>query len=167
MPTQLANNLCSHMRQNCMWHWRDFWPEIMTLVWSLNIVGSDKVFILGGRPFIYITKCKGTKIVPWIASVMLSQKRWIADWYHICPQSVFWCLVLLLISLNNFFLWSNQSIHLKKNIICYTFVLCTLDEFYEMVTDCLWLPFRTLVYILIEVKVFSDVGKLLSVRDVQ
>jgi hypothetical protein len=79
----IGSKLCSHMRQNCMWHWRDFWPEIMTLVWSLNVVDSD------GRPFIYITKCKGTKIVPWITPVMLAQRHWIADWYHICPQSVF------------------------------------------------------------------------------
>lgn len=80
-----GNKLCSHMRQNR----RDFWPEIILLVWLLNIVGSDKVFIIVGRPFIYITKCKGTKIVPCITPVTLAQRRWIADWYHICPQSVF------------------------------------------------------------------------------
>jgi len=68
-----GNKLCSHTRRNCMWHWRDFWPKIM---WSLNIVGSDEIFVLWGRPFIYITKCKGTKIVPWNTPVMLAQRRW-------------------------------------------------------------------------------------------
>jgi hypothetical protein len=33
--------------------------EIMTLVLSANIMGSDKVFIVGGRSFMYIMKSKG------------------------------------------------------------------------------------------------------------
>jgi hypothetical protein len=39
-----------------------FLPEIITLVSSANKVGSDKVFIGGGRSFMYIKKSKGPKI---------------------------------------------------------------------------------------------------------
>jgi hypothetical protein len=39
--------------------------EIITLVSSANKLGSDKVFIAGGRSFINIKKSKGRKIDPW------------------------------------------------------------------------------------------------------
>jgi hypothetical protein len=32
---------------------------------SANIMGSDKVFIFGGRLFMYIMKSKGPRIGPW------------------------------------------------------------------------------------------------------
>jgi hypothetical protein len=38
--------------------------EIITLVSSAYEMCSDKVFIIGGRSFIYITKSKGPKIDP-------------------------------------------------------------------------------------------------------
>jgi hypothetical protein len=41
-----------------------FLPEIITLVSSVNKMGSDKVFIIGGRSFIYIKKNKGPKFDP-------------------------------------------------------------------------------------------------------
>jgi hypothetical protein len=37
----------------------------MTLVSSANIMGSVKVFIVGGRSFIYIMKSKGPRIDSW------------------------------------------------------------------------------------------------------
>jgi hypothetical protein len=37
----------------------------MTLVSSANIMGSDKLFIVGGRSFMYIMKSKGPRIDPW------------------------------------------------------------------------------------------------------
>jgi len=37
----------------------------MTLVSSVNIMGSDKAFIFGGRSFMYITKSKGLGIDLW------------------------------------------------------------------------------------------------------
>jgi hypothetical protein len=40
-----------------------FLLEIITLVSSVNEMGSDKVFIVGGRSF-YIMKSKGPKIDP-------------------------------------------------------------------------------------------------------
>jgi hypothetical protein len=43
----------------------NFLLEIITLVSSVNKMGSDKVFIVGGRSFIYIKKSKGPKINPW------------------------------------------------------------------------------------------------------
>jgi hypothetical protein len=39
--------------------------EIITLVSPANKMGSDRVFIVGGRSFIYIMKNKGPKIDPW------------------------------------------------------------------------------------------------------
>jgi hypothetical protein len=36
----------------------------MTLVSSANIMGTDKLFIVGGRSFIWIMKSKGPKIGP-------------------------------------------------------------------------------------------------------
>jgi hypothetical protein len=39
-----------------------FWLEIMTLEISANIVGSDKIFIVGGRLSVYIMKSKGPGI---------------------------------------------------------------------------------------------------------
>jgi hypothetical protein len=42
-----------------------FLLEIMTLVSSANIMGSDKVFIVGGRSFMYIMKSKSPRIDPW------------------------------------------------------------------------------------------------------
>jgi hypothetical protein len=41
-----------------------FLLEIIALVSSANKMGSDKVFIVGGRSFIYIKKSKGPKIDP-------------------------------------------------------------------------------------------------------
>jgi hypothetical protein len=41
-----------------------FLLEIITLVSSLNKMGSDEVFIVGGRSFIYIMKSKVPKIDP-------------------------------------------------------------------------------------------------------
>jgi hypothetical protein len=43
-----------------------FLLEIITLVSSENTVGSDKLFIVGGRSFIYIKKSKGPKFDPWV-----------------------------------------------------------------------------------------------------
>jgi hypothetical protein len=40
----------------------NFLLEIITLVSSSNIMGSDKVFIVGGRLFIYIMKSKGPRV---------------------------------------------------------------------------------------------------------
>jgi hypothetical protein len=40
-------------------------------VLSANKMGSDKVFIVGGRSFIYIMKSKGPKIDPWELHVLL------------------------------------------------------------------------------------------------
>jgi hypothetical protein len=42
-----------------------FLLEIITLVSSLNKMGSDKTFIIGGWSCIYIMKSKGPKIDPW------------------------------------------------------------------------------------------------------
>jgi hypothetical protein len=42
-----------------------FLPEIIILVSSANEMGSVKVFIVGGRSFIYIMKSKGPKFNPW------------------------------------------------------------------------------------------------------
>jgi hypothetical protein len=42
-----------------------FLLQIMTLVSSAKIIGSVKVFIVGGRAFMYITKSKGPRIDPW------------------------------------------------------------------------------------------------------
>jgi hypothetical protein len=42
-----------------------FLLEIMTLLSSANIMGSVKVFIVGGRSFMYIMKSKGHRIDPW------------------------------------------------------------------------------------------------------
>jgi hypothetical protein len=42
-----------------------FLLEIMTLMSSANIMGSVKVFIVGGRSFMYIMKNKGPRIGPW------------------------------------------------------------------------------------------------------
>jgi hypothetical protein len=39
--------------------------EIMTLGLSANIMGSDKVFIVEGRSFMYIMESMGPRIVPW------------------------------------------------------------------------------------------------------
>jgi hypothetical protein len=36
----------------------------MTLVSSANIMGSDEIFIVGGRSFIYIMKSKGPRVDP-------------------------------------------------------------------------------------------------------
>jgi hypothetical protein len=49
----------------------NFLQEIMTLVSSANIMGFAKVFIVGGRSFIYIMKRKGPRIDPWITQVLL------------------------------------------------------------------------------------------------
>jgi hypothetical protein len=43
----------------------NFLPEIMTLESSANIVGLAKVFIVGGRSFMYIMKSKDPRIDPW------------------------------------------------------------------------------------------------------
>jgi hypothetical protein len=43
----------------------NFLIEIMTLVSSANIMGFAKVFIVGGRSFMYIMKSKGLRIDPW------------------------------------------------------------------------------------------------------
>jgi hypothetical protein len=43
----------------------NFLLEIIALVSSVNKVGSDKVFITGGRSFTYIIKSKDSKIDPW------------------------------------------------------------------------------------------------------
>jgi hypothetical protein len=43
----------------------NFLLEIMTLVSSANITGSDKVCIVGGRLFMYIMKSKGLTTDPW------------------------------------------------------------------------------------------------------
>lgn len=37
----------------------------MALALSANIRGSDKVFIVGGRSFMYITKSNNPRIEPW------------------------------------------------------------------------------------------------------
>jgi hypothetical protein len=42
-----------------------FLPEIITLVSSVNKMGSDKELIVGGRSFIYTKKGNGHKIDPW------------------------------------------------------------------------------------------------------
>jgi hypothetical protein len=43
----------------------NFLLEIITLVLSANIMGFAKVFIVGGRSFMYIMKSKGPRIDPW------------------------------------------------------------------------------------------------------
>jgi hypothetical protein len=59
------------MRENYVCHCTEvqkssnFLPEIMALVSSANIMVSDKVFIVGGRSFMYIMKSKGPRIHPW------------------------------------------------------------------------------------------------------
>jgi hypothetical protein len=42
-----------------------FLLEIIILVLPANKMGSDKVFLVGRRSFIHITKSKGPKIDPW------------------------------------------------------------------------------------------------------
>jgi hypothetical protein len=42
-----------------------FLLEIITLMSSMNKMGSDQVFLVGSRLFIYNMKCKGPKINPW------------------------------------------------------------------------------------------------------
>lgn len=42
-----------------------FLLEIMTFVSSPNMMGSDYVFIFGGRSFMYITKSNGPGIDHW------------------------------------------------------------------------------------------------------
>jgi hypothetical protein len=42
-----------------------FLLEIMTLVTSVIIMGSDEIFIVGGKSFTYIMKNKGPRIDPW------------------------------------------------------------------------------------------------------
>jgi hypothetical protein len=42
-----------------------FLQEIKTLVSSANIMGFDKLFIVGGRSLMYIIKSKGPRIDPW------------------------------------------------------------------------------------------------------
>jgi hypothetical protein len=42
-----------------------FLPEIITLVLSANIMGTDRVFYVGGRSSVLIRKSKGPKIDPW------------------------------------------------------------------------------------------------------
>jgi hypothetical protein len=42
-----------------------FLLEIITIVSSVNKMGSYKVFIVVGESFIYIKKSKGPKIHPW------------------------------------------------------------------------------------------------------
>jgi hypothetical protein len=42
-----------------------FLLEIKTLVSSVNIMGFDKLFIVGVRSFMYIIKSKGPRIDPW------------------------------------------------------------------------------------------------------
>jgi hypothetical protein len=42
-----------------------FLLEIMTLVSSAKIMGSDKVFIAGGRSFMCIMKSESPRIDPW------------------------------------------------------------------------------------------------------
>jgi hypothetical protein len=42
-----------------------FLLEVITLASSANKMGSDKVFIVEGRPFIYINESKFPKIDPW------------------------------------------------------------------------------------------------------
>jgi hypothetical protein len=37
----------------------------MTLVRLMNVTGTDKVYIVGERSFMYIMKRKGSKIDPW------------------------------------------------------------------------------------------------------
>jgi hypothetical protein len=41
-----------------------FLLEIMTLVSSVNIMGSDKVLIVGGRSFVYILEAKALELTP-------------------------------------------------------------------------------------------------------
>jgi hypothetical protein len=41
-----------------------FLPEIMRPVSSANIMGIAKVFIVGGKPFIWVMKSKGPKLDP-------------------------------------------------------------------------------------------------------
>jgi hypothetical protein len=55
------------MRENCDFAQKSpkFLLEIMTLVSSENIMGSVKVFIVGGRASMYIMKSKGPRIDPW------------------------------------------------------------------------------------------------------
>jgi hypothetical protein len=40
-------------------------PEIITLLSSVNIKGSDRIFIVGGRSFVYIMKNEGPRTDPW------------------------------------------------------------------------------------------------------
>jgi hypothetical protein len=47
------------------WKSSNFLPAIVTLVSSANIMGFDKVFIVGGRSFICTMKSKGPRIDPW------------------------------------------------------------------------------------------------------
>jgi hypothetical protein len=45
--------------------------EIITLVSSTNKMGSDKVFLVGARSFIYIKKSKGPKTDPLELHILL------------------------------------------------------------------------------------------------
>jgi hypothetical protein len=47
-----------------VWKSPNYLLEIMTLVSSANIVGSDRVLIVGRRSFMYIMKSKGPRIDP-------------------------------------------------------------------------------------------------------
>jgi hypothetical protein len=48
-----------------------FFPEIMTLVSSSNVMGADKVFIVGERLFMHTVKCKSPRIDPWETSFFI------------------------------------------------------------------------------------------------
>jgi hypothetical protein len=50
-----------------------FLLEIMTLVSSANM-GSVKVFIVGGKSFMYIMKSKGPRIDPWGTPCFIQKK---------------------------------------------------------------------------------------------
>jgi hypothetical protein len=91
----------------------NFLLEIITLVSSANKMGSDKVFIVGGRSFIYIMKCKDPKIDHWgtpCFTVPQFEENFSNDFI-----SVFWSLcVRILISQLLFFACHNNITSLAK-----------------------------------------------------
>jgi hypothetical protein len=67
-----------------------FLVEIITSVSPANKMGSDKVFIVGGRSFIYVMERKGPKIDPWGTSCFTVPHFEV----NLFNDSIFFCFVL-------------------------------------------------------------------------
>jgi hypothetical protein len=59
-----------------VWYYVWHCTEIMTLVSSENIVGFHKVFLVGGISFMYIMKCRGSRIDPLGITVFYCSPVW-------------------------------------------------------------------------------------------